>query len=124
MHVRRGEVHLEFYQRDVTHGMLSPWKLPVDVVSKGFREVVKVAQKLETAVQPFIICMENVDYDALLRALLNEVRLRGAHALNCSVTERGGYSERRISPTRSIQHVYVRDESGRLFIEVSLIVFL
>ena len=47
-------LHPEFHQRDVTDGTLSPWKLPVDVVSKSFQEVVKVAQKLENAVQ--LVC--------------------------------------------------------------------
>ena len=63
--------------------------------------------------------MEDVDYDASWRALLNEVRHRVAHAPNCSVIPCDGYSERWLSSTRSILHVYVRDESGRLFIEVS-----
>ena len=38
---------LEFYQRDVTDGMPSPWKPPVDVVSKSFQKVV-VRRKLKT----------------------------------------------------------------------------
>ena len=53
-------------------------------------------------------------------ALLNEVRQRGAHAPNCSVIECDGYSEWWLSSTRSIQHVYVRGESGPLFVEMSL----
>ena len=44
-------LHLELYQRDVTEGMRSPWKLPVDAVSKCFQDVVQVAQKLENTVQ-------------------------------------------------------------------------
>ena len=32
----------------------SLWKLPVDVVSKSFQDVVKVAQKLENAVQSVV----------------------------------------------------------------------
>ena len=57
--------------------------------------------------------MEDVDHDALWRALLTEVWQRGAHALNCSVTERvgtvrGGFRQR-------TQHISVREDSARLF---------
>ena len=44
----------------------------------------------------------------------------GSSRANCLVIECDGYSERRLSSTRSTQHVYARDESGRLFIEMSL----
>ena len=43
----------------------------VDMVSKSLQEMVEVAQKLETAVQPVIglvfplTCMDDVDHDAL-----------------------------------------------------------
>jgi hypothetical protein len=109
-------LHLEFYQRDVTDGMRSPWKLPVDVVSKSFQEVVKVAQKLENTVQPVIglgfhsSSLEDVNHDALWLALLNEVRQPRAHAPNCSVIDCDGYIERKLSSTGSTQHVYVREE--------------
>ena len=36
-------LHLEFYQRDVTGGMRSPWTLPVFVVSRSLLVVVKLA---------------------------------------------------------------------------------
>merc|ERR1712135_273167 len=104
-------LHLEFYQRDVTDGMRSPWKLPVDVVSKSFQEVVKVAQKIENTMQPVIglgfhsSSLEDVNHDALWLALLNEVRQPGAHAPNCSVIDCDGYVERK---------------RGRLCIEMSL----
>ena len=32
-------LQLEFFQRDVTDGVRSPWKLPVDVVSKSFHVI-------------------------------------------------------------------------------------
>ena len=81
------KLHLEFYQRDITDGALSPWKLPVGVVSESFLEVVKVAQ-VQPVVGPILhsSAMEDVDHD-VWRALLTEIRQRGAHALNCSVTE-------------------------------------
>ena len=66
---------------------LSPWKLPVDVVSRSFQEMVEVVLKPENAAQPVVgpffplICME--DHDALWRALLTEFRQRGALALDC-----------------------------------------
>ena len=43
------------------------------------------------------------------------------HAPNCPVIECDGYSERRLLSTRGTQHVYVSDERGRLFIEMSLV---
>ena len=35
---KKRNLHLVFYQRDVTDGMRTPWKLPVDVVSKSFHD--------------------------------------------------------------------------------------
>ena len=46
----RLDFHREFL-RDVTDGMPSPWKLPVDVVSQSFQDLIKVAEKIERAVQ-------------------------------------------------------------------------
>ena len=40
------KVHLEFYQRDITGGVLSPWKFPVLVVSKSLQEMVNISRKL------------------------------------------------------------------------------
>ena len=62
-------LHRKFYQRDVTDGIRSPWKFPVDIM-------VKVAQKLENTVRPVIgfgfhsAAMEDIDHEA---GLLNEV---------------------------------------------------
>ena len=44
-------LHLELYQLDVTDEMRSPWKLPVDVVSKGFQEMINIVQKLDNSMQ-------------------------------------------------------------------------
>ena len=44
-------VHIEFYKRDVTDGVQSPWKLPVYVVSMSFHEVFPVGEKIENKVQ-------------------------------------------------------------------------
>ena len=109
--------------------MLSPWYF----LSCGVKEISGDGQsRAETRERCTVcfwaefplICMEDVDYDASWRALLNEVRQREAHAPNCSVIECDGYSERWLSSTRSIQHVYVRDAwsgtRGWLFIEMSL----
>ena len=59
--------------------------------------------------------MEDVDHDALWRALLIGVWQRGAHTLNCSVTECVGKV--------NLKHtdVFVKDESERSFIEMSLV---
>ena len=64
-------LHLEFYQRDVTAGIRSPWKLPPDAVSKSSQESITVAKKLESEVQPVIglgfhsSAIEDVDHEAL-----------------------------------------------------------
>ena len=73
----------------------------------------------ENAVLP-VYEMEDVHHDALWRALLNKARQRGACAPNRPVIECDGYRESRLSSTQCTQHVYVRDERERLFIEVSL----
>ena len=44
--------HIEFHQRDVTDGTRSPWKVPVDAVSESFHEVITIAEKIESTVQP------------------------------------------------------------------------
>ena len=44
-------LRLEFDLRDVIDGTLSPWKLPVDEVSKNFLEVVTGARRLVNTVQ-------------------------------------------------------------------------
>ena len=91
-------LHLEFYQRDVTDGMRTPWKLPVDVVNTvqsvigwGFQST----------------AMEDVDHDALWLAVLNEVLQPGAHAPNCLMIECDGHIERKLSSTGSTQPVHV-----------------
>ena len=41
--------HIVFYKRDVPEGMRTPWKLPVDVVSKSFLECVNLFKEFKTA---------------------------------------------------------------------------
>ena len=84
------------------------------VVSKSLRNLVKVAQKLEIVVQ-LVLSWVSIHLHGgrrscrVWRASLFEVRQRGAYALNCSVTEYNGFSERKLSSTRSTQHVCVRN---------------
>ena len=55
--------------------------------------MVTVAKKIENTLQPVIgFCLhpsaiKDVDHEMLWLVLLNEVRLPGAHAPNCSVTD-------------------------------------
>ena len=44
---KKPNLHLEFYKRDVTGGMRTPWKLPVDVMSKSFQEAIKVQGQMQ-----------------------------------------------------------------------------
>ena len=95
------DFHREFWLGDVTDGMPSPWKLPVDVVPGSFQHLTKVAEITERAVQrvfdlSFHSSTIEDDHDALWLALLNELRQLGAHTPNCSVTVRDGYIERKL----------------------------
>ena len=36
-------LQVEHDRRDVTDGMRTPWKLPVDIASKSFQELIRVA---------------------------------------------------------------------------------
>ena len=68
-----------FYLQDVTDGMPSLWKLPVDVVSKSFSECLLLRRKLRILHSVFLDWVsthlhEDVDHETLWRALLNEVR--------------------------------------------------
>ena len=48
-------MHVEFYLRNVTGGMRTPWKLPVVCWCQCFQEVFDVAWKLENTVPPVIV---------------------------------------------------------------------
>ena len=92
--------HLEFCLRDVTDGRRSPWKLPVGGLEEIFLEVITVAKKIESTTQPVIwlgfhsSAIEDVRYDALWLALLDEVRQLEANAPNRLVTDCDGFIER------------------------------
>ena len=60
------DLHLEFYQRDVTDGMPSLLKVPVDVVAKSRQEVFTALEKAKCR-------------------LLSKVCQPAAHAPNCSM---------------------------------------
>ena len=84
-------VHFEFYLRNVTGGMRTPWKLLV-LVSQSVQEAVRLRKAREHNAPSLIvlgplIVTEDVGHEALWLALVNEVRQPGAHALNCSVTD-------------------------------------
>ena len=55
-------------------------------------------------------CHQQVDHEALWLVWLNEVRLPGAHAPKCSVTDRDKYIERKLSSMGNTPHVYVKEE--------------
>ena len=86
---------------------LSHWEILVDVVSKVFREMVKVAQKPENAAPPVIgpifhssAWRMDVHNDASWRAFLNEVRQqehtrRAVRCLSTAGTEKGGFRQRK-----------------------------
>ena len=96
---------LEFYQRNVTDGMRSFWKLPFHVDSKSFQEVITVAKKIEDTVRCFMGCPFKCH--------------PGAHAPIFSVTDCDKYIEWKLSSTGSSLHVYVKEDNWRLFIEQS-----
>ena len=92
-------MHPEFYQRDVTDECGDRGTF----CRRGVKELSGVGQnRAETRERSAacfwvdfpLICMEDVDYDALWRVSLNEVQQRRAHASSILVTECNGYSER------------------------------
>ena len=102
-----------------------PGNFLVTWCQRTFRQRPKLRRNLRTQCSLLLGCVSaHLHGGRRLRcvwwALLNEVRQQGAHSPNCCVTECDGYSERRLSSSRITQHVYVRNECERLFIEMSL----
>ena len=85
--------------------MRSPLKLLVHVVSKRFQELITVARKLESEMQPglgFHSCaIEDANHETLTQP--------GVHTPNCSVTDCDGYLE-----AFSTQHVYGREKDWKV----------
>ena len=85
----------------------------------------QVAQKFETTVQLVIclgfplVCMENINHDAKWRFVEQGPSAKSTRAE--LLGEFDGHCERRLSSTRNTQHVYVRNESERLFIGMSFL---
>ena len=94
-------LHLEFYRRTVTDGMLSPWHLLLMWSRKfpggGYR-------KLRTWCS---LLSGRVSIQVPSRTLTMKP---GEHAPNCSVTNCGKYIELTLSSTGSTLHVYVKEE--------------
>ena len=113
------DFHGEFYLGDVTDGMPSLWKLPVDVVSESFQGLIQIAERIESAVQLVFglvlhsSSIEDDDHDALWLALFCEVRQPGSQTPNCSVTDCDAYIKRKFSSIGSTQHV--REEEWKCF---------
>ena len=115
-------LHLEFCQRDVTDDAATLGTFcrcgMKDLSGDGH-----AAQKTQTAVQPFIglgfpiICMENVDHDAVCGLRWTRVQQRDAPNRSATVCV-GAWANAFVNG--STHYVYVRNESERLFIEMSL----
>ena len=85
---QESNVHFEFYLRNVTGGMRTPWKLLCVSVAEctgGGQVAWKLEYTMPIIVLGPLIVTEDVGHEALWSALVNEVCQPRAHALNCSV---------------------------------------
>ena len=80
---KKPNLHLELYQRDVTGGMRTTWKLPVEVMSKSFQEVVKVQRQMQmiqkmihSKVQNMLMPRPRADSSAVARLNVADLKLR------------------------------------------------
>merc|ERR1711937_24120 len=73
-------LHLEYYQRDLSDGMRSPWGLPVSVLQESVDKLVEMAKVLDKTVEPVVGfgfgsgTITDMDHDELWLALLKGLR--------------------------------------------------
>merc|ERR1719223_2088409 len=73
-------LHLEYYQRDLSDGMRSPWAVPVSVLTESVDKLIEIAKGLDETVEPVVGFgyhsppLEDVDHDELWLAMLKAVR--------------------------------------------------
>ena len=111
-------LHLYFYQQDVTDGMRSPENLLVSWFQRTFQEGDPSYDSTANALQPVIgLCyhssaVRDIDRDALGWLCFRGSPVR-AHAPNCSVTDCDTHIEWKLSSTGSTLHVYVEEEKWK-----------
>jgi hypothetical protein len=109
-------LHLEYYQRDLSDGMRSPWAVPVGVLKGSVDKLIEVAKGLDETVEPVVGFgfhsppIADVDHDELWLAMLKHVRDPQA-----VLVEHEGFLERTIEqPEKVHQNVYVKEHVNEI----------
>jgi len=104
-------LHIEYYQRDLSDGMRSPWALPVSVLKETVEKLLKVAKDLDATVEPVVgfgfhsSPIADVEHDELWLAMLKDVRRPEA-----VIVEHEGFLERKMEqPEKVHQNIYVNE---------------
>merc|ERR1712174_84675 len=109
-------LHLEYYRRDLSDGMRSPWAVPVNVLTGTVDKLIEIAKVMDETVEPVVSFgfhspeIADVDHDELWLAMLKEVRHPQA-----VIIEHEGFLERRIAqPEKVHQNVYVNEHVNEI----------
>merc|ERR1712137_25917 len=109
-------LHLEYYQRDLSDGMRSPWAVPVSVLTGAVDKLIEIAKVMDDTVEPVVSFgfhsppIADVDHDELWLAMLKEVRHPQA-----VIIEHEGFLERTIAqPEKVHQNVYVNEHVNEI----------
>merc|ERR1712176_1748409 len=109
-------LHLEYYQRDLSDGMRSPWAVPVNVLTGTVDKLIEIAKVMDETVEPVVGFgfhspqIADVDHDELWLAMLKDVRHPQA-----VIIEHEGFLERRIAqPEKVHQNVYVNEHVNEI----------
>lgn len=109
-------LHLEYYQRDLSDGMRSPWAVPVSVLKGTVDKLIEIAKVMDETVEPVVSFgfhsppIADVDHDELWLAMLKEARHPQA-----VIIEHEGFLERTIAqPEKVHQNVYVNEHVNEI----------
>jgi len=109
-------LHLEYYQRDLSDGMRSPWSVPVSVLKGSVDKLIEIAKTLDATVEPLVglgfhsAPIADVEHDDLWMAMLKEVRRPEA-----VIVEHEGFLERKMAqPEKVHQNVYVNEHVNEI----------
>jgi len=109
-------LHLEYYQRDLSDGMRSPWMVPESVLKVAVDKLIEIAKSLDATVEPLVGFgfhsppVADVEHDELWLAMLKEVRHPQA-----VIVEHEGFLERKMDqPEKVHQNVYVNEHVNEI----------
>jgi len=107
-------VHMEYYQRDLTDGMRSNWAVPATTLREKVDKVIKLAKELDNIVEPVVGLgfhsppLEGVDPEALWKCMLKEVKQPRLTMPKFASVAREGFVERMLPVQRAFvnEHLY------------------